>query len=290
MGTPNDALRKAAGEIGYYAPADPLPGSKYGRWESQKLHQPWLAGPSTSVWWCAIFVSWVLDGIASLGGTPGFNTDTILSAATKIGQRLGNPRDAIPGDVVIYDWNHNGSTDHIGIIELNRGSYIQTIEGNTSSGVSGSQSSGNGVYRRTRNWSGVAAVVRPAYANTAPVAAPAAHGGTSIAEDGWWGSDTTGRLQEVLGTPHDCIVSNQWAPNAVFFKCATSGWQWDRSGVGSQLIKAMQRSMGVKDDGLVGIDFVHALESRYGFNPDNRLDGPSNTIKKMQANLNQGRF
>lgn len=32
MGTPNDVLRIAVGEIGYYAPDDPQPGSKYGRW------------------------------------------------------------------------------------------------------------------------------------------------------------------------------------------------------------------------------------------------------------------
>lgn len=59
MGTPNDVLRIAAGEIGYYAPDDPQPGSKYGRWMADVTGESWLAGPSTEVWWCMIFVSWV---------------------------------------------------------------------------------------------------------------------------------------------------------------------------------------------------------------------------------------
>ena len=57
MGTPNDVLRIAAGEIGYYAPDDPQPGSKYGRWMADVTGESWLAGPSTEVWWCMIFVS-----------------------------------------------------------------------------------------------------------------------------------------------------------------------------------------------------------------------------------------
>lgn len=162
MSTPTDLLRKAAAEIGYYAPNDPAPGSKYGRWEAEKLGIGWLAGPSTVVWWCAIFVSWVLDGIATLPGAPGYNCDAMRAAARKAGQGLGNVRDARPGDIVFFDWNHDGSLDHVGIVELNAGTYLQTIEGNTSSGTGGSQSAGNGVWRRTRDWSSVSDVVRPA--------------------------------------------------------------------------------------------------------------------------------
>ena len=46
MTSPVDVLRKATGEIGYYAPADPEPGSKYGRWLAALLNQAWLRGPS----------------------------------------------------------------------------------------------------------------------------------------------------------------------------------------------------------------------------------------------------
>lgn len=70
------------------------------------------------------------------------------------------------GDLVLYDFNGDGRTDdHIGIVERVDhlpsthgklfGFYVlTTVEGNTSSGKSGSQSEGDGVYIRTR-------IVRP---------------------------------------------------------------------------------------------------------------------------------
>ena len=45
--------------------------------------------------------------------------------------------------------------------------YMQTIEGNTSSGYSGSQSNGGGVYRRTRSYSSIIGVIRP-YEDSTP--------------------------------------------------------------------------------------------------------------------------
>ena len=35
MASSEDILKIAAGEIGYYAPDDPEPGSKYGRWMAE---------------------------------------------------------------------------------------------------------------------------------------------------------------------------------------------------------------------------------------------------------------
>lgn len=66
---------------------------------------------------------------------------------------------AQPGDVLVF-W---GSA-HIGICrETPSSESISTIEGNTSSGLSGSQSNGGGVYARTRTRSDVTCVARPAY-------------------------------------------------------------------------------------------------------------------------------
>ena len=52
MATASEILDIARREIGYYALDDPEPGSKYGRWMAKLLGEDWLAGPSTSVWWC----------------------------------------------------------------------------------------------------------------------------------------------------------------------------------------------------------------------------------------------
>ena len=49
---------------------------------------------------------------------------------------MSNPREALPGDLVIFDWNKaTPATDHIGLVEINAGDHLQTIEGNTSNAV-----------------------------------------------------------------------------------------------------------------------------------------------------------
>ena len=48
--TAQSALDIAAADIGYYAPADPEPGSAAARWLADKLNQPSLRGPSTRIW------------------------------------------------------------------------------------------------------------------------------------------------------------------------------------------------------------------------------------------------
>lgn len=124
----------------------------------------------------------------------------------------------------------------------------------------------------------------------APAPAPAPEPAGGLAVDGWWGSATTTALQSVLGTPGDGIVSSQWTGRKGILAACTSGWEFTNDPKGSQLIAAMQRAMGIDDDGIAGPDFVNALEKRYGYNPDGRLDGPSNTVMRMQENLRKGKF
>lgn len=57
----------------------------------------------------------------------------------------------VRGDIVLYDWNGDGTFDHTGIVESWDGLNVTAIEGNTSSGNYGDQSNGGGVYRRTRS-------------------------------------------------------------------------------------------------------------------------------------------
>ena len=206
MGTPNDVLRIAAGEIGYYAPDDPQPGSKYGRWMADVTGESWLAGPSTEVWWCMIFVSWVFaQAGVDFPGAPSYNTDSTLAAARKVG-RVTDAGHAGPGDIVVFDWNFSSAaTDHVGIVEKNYGTYLQTIEGNTSGSAAGKQSNGNGVWRRTRDYSVVAGVVSPYW--DGPSSAAPVH--ASLDVDGWWGPATVRALQAALGTEQDGVVSNQ---------------------------------------------------------------------------------
>lgn len=129
-------------------------------------------------------------------------------------------------------------------------------------------------------------------ASSAATAAPAVAVSSGLTADGWWGSDTTTRAQEVLGTTRDGVVSSQDAGRKSILAACTSGWEFVPSGQaeGSQLIVAMQTRMGITADGIAGPGFVNALEQRFGFAPDGHLDGPSNTVRAMQTALNAGRF
>lgn len=76
---------------------------------------------------------------------------------------------------------------------------------------------------------------------------------TQIKEDGWWGKDTTKRLQRIFKTPVDGIVSNQDpAQKKYLLRAASGSWDFKGTGNGSDLIGAMQRYVGEKDDGFMG--------------------------------------
>ena len=65
------------------------------------------------------------------------------------------------GDIVLFDFNHNGTSDHIGIVvSVNSDGSITTIEGNTGSG---NNTNGGEVQKRTRYKSQVNYFIRPKY-------------------------------------------------------------------------------------------------------------------------------
>ncbi|WP_298049682.1 CHAP domain-containing protein [uncultured Bifidobacterium sp.] len=163
MPTANDVLAIAAGEIGYSRWDDPNQGTKYGRWYAGYTGDSYYG--TNGVPYCAMFTSWVLfNAGVSAEGLPGAYVPWILSANRDAGRLVYN-EDALPGDLVMFDWNHDGVADHIGLVEVNHPDegWMQTVEGNTSPGTSGSQSNGGGVYRRARNYSSIIGVARPYY-------------------------------------------------------------------------------------------------------------------------------
>lgn len=278
MATANDVLWQARSRLGYYAPNDPQPGSEAGRWMAQVTGESWLRGSSWSIAWCACFASMCL-GLAgqSCPGAPSYNCDTWVSRARQSGGNFVGKYNAAAGDIVFFDWNLNGSLDHVGIVELNCGSYLQTIEGNTN---------GNRVARRTRSFGTIAYVLRPPYAGSTSNA-PA----SGLSVDGFWGSGTSTRLQQVLGTPADGIISDQYAGNRSLMPGCTSGWEWGNANHGgSTVIKALQRKVGASPDGVMGKDTIRKLQAYLGTYQDGIISAPSNVVKAMQRRLNGGKF
>ena len=284
MSTAIDVLRIAAKEIGYSRWDDTEAGTKYGR-DYAARHGAYYG--TSGVPYCAMFVTWVLHaaGMEPVGGDFAY-VPYGINAAAKAG-RLVPKQQASPGDYLCFDWNNDRIADPVGVVEANRGSWVQTIEGNTSSGQAGSQSNGGGVYRRARNWDDVIAVIRPEYEHEYGQT-PA---GGVLDADGYWGEMTTRRLQEVLATPVDGIISDQDSAWQEANPALTSGWEWTPTPTdGSAVVEELQRRLGVDVDGLMGPDTINALETRLGFEADGHLDAPSPTVAALQQRLNRGEF
>jgi hypothetical protein len=169
-GTADDVIRVALGEVGYSRWDDPEPGTKYGRWYAELTDEPYYG--TSGVPYCAMFVSWVFDQAgATCEGLPGAYCPTMLAIGWQNGAGI-DPRDCETGDVVYFDWGGDDVADHVGIVLDNLGSCIETIEGNTSVSRGGSQSNGGVVARKTRPWTSIQGIIRPAWGHHEPEPVP----------------------------------------------------------------------------------------------------------------------
>ena len=89
--------------------------------------------------WCAAFAMNLLKdhGVLNLDGLTNRNyCPTIESWATKKGI-YGKPGQyqPKPGDAVLFDWQRDGTSDHIGIVEKVENGKVYVIEGNSSNSV-----------------------------------------------------------------------------------------------------------------------------------------------------------
>lgn len=119
---------------------------------------------------------------------------------------------------------------------------------------------------------------------------PAISADGTLRIDGWWGSATTTRLQQVFGTTVDGVVSNQWKCYENDNAGLDSGWEWhDKpNGQGSELIRAMQRWAGVQDaDGEIGPDTIRHLQRKLGTTVDGFVSGPSEMVRALQRWANE---
>lgn len=117
--------------------------------------------------WCMAFVQWCFHQAGVPLPVKTASCGALMNAAKKAGQ--WKSKDFRPGDVVIYDFPGGGPTDHCGIVEKTLSTGVVAIEGNTSDG--GSQSNGGMVCRKTRSYSQIVGVVRPAYQTAAAIKA-----------------------------------------------------------------------------------------------------------------------
>lgn len=240
--TAEDIMNVAYGELGYYAPDDPERGSKYGRWSAERTGEDWMAGPSTEIWWCCMFTSWVLDHAnVKMDGFPSQNTDVALSNGAR--KYAVDKYDVQRGDIIIFNWDWDGATDHIGFATGPYDGYgFPTIEGNV----------GNAVKEMYRQLGNVAYVLRPPYdnqENATPVESKNNRDGSSLDIDGIGGWNTIIDWQNQLGTFEDGTISGQDRDNKNYYpNIFNVTFEED----GSALVEAIQKKVGAEPDGIWG--------------------------------------
>jgi hypothetical protein len=125
--------------------------TKYGEWYGMN-----------GVHWCAIFVSWVYDQaghpLGQIDSPKGYHYCPSAYNFWKRNNRI--TKDPQPGDIVLYDWEVDGLSNHTGIFVawVKPGETFKAWEGNTSLT---NDSDGGQVMMRTRSVKLVQAFVNP---------------------------------------------------------------------------------------------------------------------------------
>ena len=128
--------------------------------------------------WCAIFVAWLfaqaqMDLRAKLGLGLEY-TPTFAALGRRSGWEV--PRDQVrAGDILLFQFPGHLRIHHAGICAedgVKPGGLVVTIEGNTSTGITGSQDNGGCVAQRVRPLNSIACVLRPPFDACTPTAPP----------------------------------------------------------------------------------------------------------------------
>lgn len=110
--------------------------------------------------------------------------------------------------------------------------------------------------------------------------------------DGWWGSKTIIALrQHFFREGWSGAVEGQYTPT-ILANTALSGTVWHHSynPSGDDMIKELQKYLGVSADGIIGTNTIKALQHKMGTYADGVLTGPSPCVAEMQRRLNAGTF
>lgn len=165
MATPMDLANEAKTHVGY------VEGAK-----KDNMFGKWYGLNHTA--WCAEFVSYCMNKIGAGELIKGAQTAKGFASCGygikffKAKKAWHPVSESKMGDLAFFDWDHDGTQDHVGIVLKNdpKTKTIVTIEGNTSDT---NHSNGGTVQRKVRNYSVIMGVGRPDWAKVAP-AKPAA--------------------------------------------------------------------------------------------------------------------
>lgn len=227
------------------------------------------------VYWCAIFLSWVVAMVGNKSGYRFASTAASVAWARRNG-RLRSVRDARPGDIVVK--LYTPTSGHTGIVVANEGANLLTVEGNTG----GSDRDGGAVMERRRStsfWGYCIGLDYDGSESTPPTSPPSSppvgssRQGGGLAVDGDFGPSTVKALQDALNRTGSHVTVDGDYGNAT--KRALQG-------------RLNYTNGPVAIDGQIGPATIKALQKHVGASVDGGW-GP-NTTRKLQEALNAGRF
>jgi hypothetical protein len=160
-GTPGDHAARYL--LRFVGQTESPPGSNdspfLARWRRDFPTLSWMRGQP----WCgfACLAAWFHGANKKLPDGVVYTPNIVNWARSGQGFRAVPATHAQAGDLVVFDFD-GGGADHVGLaLGPAVGGLIPTVEGNTSSSNSGSQSNGGGVFKRSRPVGLIAVVARP---------------------------------------------------------------------------------------------------------------------------------
>lgn len=162
MATVDEFLARCVGHIGT---TETPPGSNCNPF-SKALGRPCEA-------WCA-------DAMAAIANETGveFPSGSAYTPTMADGFRLAGrwAHTPAPGHIAFFDFpDHTTGIQHVGVVKADLGGgQVATYEGNTSSGLHGSQDNGDGFYEKTRPTVYIVGYGIPPWANAPPAVGPGA--------------------------------------------------------------------------------------------------------------------
>ena len=224
--------------------------------------------------WCDAFVTYVFqksgDGSLFCGGKKQTYCPTTIKWCYN---NLANipPYLAMPGDIIFFDWELNGTPNHIGLVRDRKSAdVVFTIEGNTSKTNKDGKVIATGVVaERTRNAKYIQGIFRPHFPTKFTTKQP-------LVIDGQFDYTSIAMLQRVLGLKPTGILDIPTVK--ALQKCAgvTQDGSW-----GKKTSKAVQKMVGVKVDGYFGPDSVKGLQKWI----NKQLDGAEPVKEKYSGTL-----
>ena len=170
---------------------------------------------------------------------------------------------AMPMDIIFFDWQPNGTPDHIGFVKDKISTNtIRTHEGNTSGGI---------VAEKTRPAKSVLGVFRPHFKGTYKIG--------QIAVDGDCGYNTIANLQKALKMSFVDGILGKATVKALQKKAGVA----QDGAFGAKTARAVQKMCGLKgkdQDGVFGPNSVKALQR--WINTQNKVKSPSPSTVKTE--------